>query len=133
MPFAVLLLLTVLGGALVLHRFNPSEHAFYPKCLLHETTGLHCPGCGATRACHAILRGDVGAALRFNPVFVIGLPALAYGMLALGVNQWTRRRLPPLTPSPRVIWWLGAVLIGFAILRNLPFPPFTLLAPADPF
>lgn len=39
------------------------------SCLFRRWTGIPCPGCGLTRACLAILRGDWGAAFRYHPMF----------------------------------------------------------------
>ena len=46
-------------------------------CPFRAATGLLCPGCGATRLCLALLRGDFAAAWRANPVLLLLLPVLA--------------------------------------------------------
>ena len=44
-------------------------------CLFHHYLGVSCPGCGTTRAIHALFSGSLSESLRFNPaLFVIGLP-----------------------------------------------------------
>jgi hypothetical protein len=40
---------------------NPADNP-YPRCLLKVATGIDCPGCGGTRALHALLHGDVAGA-----------------------------------------------------------------------
>ena len=45
-----------------------------PRCALYQLTGIHCPGCGNTRAAYALLHGDVAEALRQNAFSVIALP-----------------------------------------------------------
>ncbi|MBR6558585.1 MAG: DUF2752 domain-containing protein [Clostridia bacterium] len=35
-------------------------------CPIYSLTGYLCPGCGATRMCLAVLRGDIIAALKYN-------------------------------------------------------------------
>ena len=47
--------------------------------LLH----IPCPGCGMTRATLALLRGDLAASIRFHPLALLILPALA---TVFGVN-----------------------------------------------
>ena len=49
-------------GLAFLFTFDPARYAFYPRCLFHATTGLHCPGCGErvdrdapSRAARAVL------------------------------------------------------------------------------
>ena len=101
-------------------------------CVLNETTGLHCPGCGMTRAAHAALNGDFGRALRFNPVGVVLLPL---GLLALlpELGRWLTAAPPPLKRRNwgRLGTILAVVVIAFGILRNLPWKPFIWLAPPE--
>lgn len=103
------------------------------RCVLHDVTGLHCPGCGMTRATYAAMHGEFGRAFRFNPLGVLLLPVALLAM-APGVWRW----LHDLPPRPERRWArLGAILAGlviaFGILRNLPWKPFLWLAPpAEP-
>ena len=87
--------------------------------MLHAMTGWYCPGCGTARAVSMLTHGHLLAALRMNPVTVLGLPLI-------GVLYVTGRldRLKPVW-----IWTLLVVLVVFGVLRNLPWQPFTLLAP----
>ena len=68
-----------IAATLVVYRFDPSSHAFFPRCVFHQVTGLQCPGCGATRALYALLHGDVARAFWFNPLFLLFLPVLILG------------------------------------------------------
>jgi hypothetical protein len=97
---------------------NPTQCRWLPSCAFHKLTGLYCPGCGSTRALHALLHGDVLTAMRFNILAVIGLPVLA--ILAC----WRRLALRP------VVGW-GALVIAvlFGILRNLPLESLQVLRP----
>jgi hypothetical protein len=83
-----------------------------------------------TRAAHATLHGDLARAFRLNPVgmvlFPIGMAALSFQ--ALG---WIMER-PPLLRfdfGPRFAWVIAWIMISFMVLRNIPYWPFTLLAP----
>jgi len=50
-----------------------------PRCAFKTLTGLPCPTCGATRACLALVRGDVAAAFVSNPLLMLaGAGALLY-------------------------------------------------------
>ncbi len=101
------------------------------RCVLHEVTGLHCPGCGMTRATHAALQGDFPRAFRFNPLGVILLPI---ALLALVPSVW--RWVYGKPPLPERRWGrlgtlLAVVVIAFGVLRNLPWKPFLWLAPPE--
>ena len=61
----------VAAGVLLFDPFG--DHAI--GCPVLELTGLHCPGCGATRAIWLLLHGDVAGAVGHNALL---LPALAY-------------------------------------------------------
>ncbi len=57
----------------------------FPACGFHAVTGLWCPGCGLTRATHALLRGDVAGAISrnvFTP-FVLTAIVLAWASWTL--------------------------------------------------
>lgn len=101
-----------------LFRCDPQTSSWLPKCLFHEATGLYCPGCGNTRALHALLHGHVLLSLRYNPLLI---PA-ALTVLLLVIR-------PGLTANRGIAWSIAVVVIAFAILRNLPWPPFSWLAP----
>src|SRR5262245_11157188 len=112
--------------ALLIYWTDPEGVDWLPKCPLHQLTGLHCPGCGSTRAAHALLHGDVPRALAMNALVTCATaPAAIYCV-------WKRRRLGPgwsSRISRRAILVCLCVLLGFALLRNLPAHPFSLLAP----
>ena len=57
-------------------------------CAWYEITGLYCPGCGAGRACRAILQFHFVEAFCYNPVFVLLLPL--FGLyFAVRITDWT--------------------------------------------
>ena len=120
------LVLVGAAGVAYLGAVDPNEAGHYPTCPFLELTGLYCPGCGSLRALHALAHGDVGTALARNPLMVASLPLLAFVWLA-----WVRRavtgRSREWAAPPSAVWTLLAVVIAFAVLRNL--PGFTWLAP----
>ena len=127
LPVLVLAAATGLGLA-VLYAFDPAQHAFYPRCLFHVTTGLYCPGCGGLRGLHEWLHGHWLTALRLN--------FLAFGVVPLlvliGLGEWCRRGQPhrlAVWQRPWFTWLLVGMVIAFGVLRNVPVVPFTLLAP----
>ena len=108
-----------------------SGSRWLPSCSLNSLTGLHCPGCGNTRAAHAILHGNLGEAVQQNIVFVIAVPFLGLGMLRLWMDWVYPGVWKPLPFRWR--WGYSLVIIGFVvafgILRNVPQFPYSWLAP----
>ena len=117
------------AGAFIVAYFNPTTAGFFPVCPLYYLTGIHCPGCGLTRGFHALFHGDVLTALHFNallPAYALVFGFMLVSMILVAVRgrglSW--RIVPPSAMYGFLI--LAAV---FFVLRNLPFYPFTLLAP----
>jgi hypothetical protein len=113
------------GTALVvlpmLYFINPNTTKV-PLCPLHAVIGLWCPLCGATRATHALLHGDVLTAVHDNALYVMGLPLLLLVwwrwcqlLSSRGTEQSTR-----LLPRMLTIGIVVAALV-FGVVRNLSF------------
>lgn len=116
------------AGIWALRTFDPNVagNPFLP-CIFHSLTGLYCPGCGATRALHALVHFDLLRALSMNALLIVGAPI--GGLLALRalhkLPAWTDAWLRPIA-NPWL--WAGLVTL-FGVLRNLPWLPFSWLAP----
>jgi Protein of unknown function (DUF2752) len=120
----------LVAAAFFLREMGPSGLPWLPGCTFHWLTGWYCPGCGMTRAAHAVLNGEILQAFRFNPLGMLLLPLASAG-LALEILGWVRGRplgfrLSVGSKGGWVILWL---ILAFWLLRNLPTWPFTLLAP----
>ena len=112
--------------AALLFWFDPSSHGFFPKCAFHETTGLMCAGCGATRAVYQLLHGHWVAAFRFNPLLIVSLPLIVwYG--ARQTVRYLKNQPCPVNIRPVALWLMLAVLMVFTVMRNL--PAFSFLSP----
>ena len=103
----------------VLYRYDPSTVAFYPPCVLRALTGLLCPGCGATRALHHLLHGDVAGAFRLNAMLLLLGPLLA-------VTAFVElRAVASGSTAPRVVhrpWfggWVVTLIVRWGVLRNV--------------
>ncbi len=120
---------TALTGAFIVGYFNPTTAGFFPVCPLYYLTGIHCPGCGLTRGFHALFHGDVLTALHFNallPVYAFVFGFLVVSMFLVAVRG---RGLSWKIFPPSAMYGFLVLAAAFFVLRNLPFYPFTLLAP----
>ena len=120
------ILVAAAAGAALLFFFDPSQVPIFPVCPFHQLTGLDCPGCGSTRAAHALLHGHLVTALHFNALFVVSLPLLAWFGVRYIQNEIKGR--PPIVIQPFWAWCYLAVWTAFGILRNLPMQPFSWFA-----
>ena len=109
-----------LAVGVLIWRFEPRGQFFFPRCWLHETTGLLCPGCGSTRALHALMHGDLRTAWRFNPLAVMAVPLTGAFAVRQARGVWTGRWWPNPLGNRYVIACLLGTVFGFGVLRNLP-------------
>jgi hypothetical protein len=111
-------------ATMIMLRFPPAQHSFYPQCPIHELLHLQCPGCGATRAVTALLHGQVTEAMNLNALVTLLLPfAAAYGILCYG-RLLQRKTIRWPQPPPAIIYSALIVSAAFTVIRNLPFPSF---------
>jgi len=115
--------------AVALNYFNPEKHSFFPKCSLYVATGYTCPGCGSTRALFQLTHGNVLEAFRLNPGLIT--------LITLGLTDYTRFAVAVIRGNPfqtlfgklKLLGCLIGVMVLYGIARNLPWAPFTSLAP----
>ncbi len=114
---------------IILYKYDPSvtDQNLYPGSFFRELTGFYCPGCGATRALHQILHGNVQAALTLNPLLIIFLPYLLY--LFCTVYILGDRKIIEKNLNNKNLLTLAIIFLIYGILRNIPIYPFYLLAP----
>src|SRR5260221_133327 len=121
------------GASAFLFAVDPQRHAVYPQCLLYNTTGIYCAGCGATRALHALFHGRVIEALHDNLLFVAALPVLLYLAASYLLPAWRENAWPEIFVDDRRVIrrgvWVVGLMLGFMALRNLPGWPFDWLRP----
>lgn len=124
--YAGLLTVACCGLLLIvlLWRYEPAETSWFPKCVFYQWTGIHCPGCGGTRAVSALLHGDIYRAVRMNPLLVLGGP-----VIALLIWRQRRRERRYGIVDPRLGWSLVLVVVTYFVARNIPSPTRSWLAP----
>jgi hypothetical protein len=127
----LVLLLAIAAFAWLASTHAPDETSLYPPCLVHEVSGWHCPGCGSARAIHAVANARFGAAFSYNALASLFLCAVTpwaawQAWLGLRHNRFATLSLPPVA-SWTIVWTIAL----FTLARNLPWPPFSWLAPAS--
>ena len=116
---AVLLVLCI-GGMWVLISGHPSAMSWFPRCPLHATTGLHCPGCGASRAAHHVLHGRFAEGWAHNQAGVLlGIPTVIVLLIGSAMSVFRGKTLHiMLTPKAGMV--LAAMVVLWFVLRNMP-------------
>ena len=113
-------LAAVVGAFAYVGAVDPNQPGHYPVCPLLRLTGMYCPGCGGLRSAHAVMHGDFAAALTDNALAVVGYLAFAV-VWAVWVVRSVRGRPARIELGPVHMWSLGALLLVFTVVRNLPF------------
>ena len=115
---AVSVIIAVTAVIVLLALFDPMESKWMPRCFFKVVTGYDCPGCGSQRAIHALLHGDIGAAIGFNGLLVVSLPLILYlAVVTLGRKRW--ENLYRRSTSNVVIYATLAIIILWTMVRNM--------------
>lgn len=88
-------------------------------CPFRLITGLLCPGCGVTRLCLALLRGDLAGAWQADPALLLLLPALVLLAIRLSVRYVREGEAMPQGWERVLVWVLLALLLAWGVVRNL--------------
>ena len=107
------------AAAFILYRYYPVAQKYFPKCPSYELLGIYCSGCGNTRAVYYLLHGDFAGVFRSNLFF---LPTILFAVLLFFRFKFISRL--------NLLYLFLLLALNFTVLRNLPWYPFTLLAPA---
>ncbi len=122
-------IVATIGGAAFVWFFNPTTAGFFPVCPLLKMTGIACPGCGLTRGFHALFHGDFLTALGFNALLPVFAFVFAYLFVAMVLIAGRGKVIKFQIFQPFLIWGFLILSLVFAVARNLPYYPFTLLYP----
>jgi hypothetical protein len=83
----------------------------WPHCWLRHTFGFPCPTCGSTRCALALAHGNIGSALRVNPmIFAVYLGVGLFNLYAIGTLWFGLPRLR-LTAVPAKIKQIFSLLL----------------------
>ncbi len=102
-----------------------------PPCYFYEVTGLYCVGCGAGRCFLSLFHLRFYSAFRAQPLLFLTLPFFCYIVIKYYLEFLCGRVILPF-PKIRnraIGITVLVVVLSYWILRNIPFPPFSYLAP----
>lgn len=78
---APLVTFAVVGVLLFIARFVDRLPIQPPRCGFKSLTGIPCAGCGSSRAMMSLSRGEIAAALQYNPAITLSVVAIAVWLL----------------------------------------------------
>lgn len=108
----ILFLITVYG------LFDPNEFPFYPRCIFLSLTGYRCPGCGAQRMFHYLLKGDILHAFECNALLLCALPYCLICFTIQNVRALNSKKWITKIYSPKILVILAIITVLFGISRN---------------
>jgi Protein of unknown function (DUF2752) len=121
--------LTAGAATALLFFVDPRAHQVFLPCPFHLATGLYCPFCGGLRMVHDLAHGQVVHAFHDNALALPLVLLAAVAWLNATAGRWRGRPLAEVR-KPAWLWPAVAVmLVGWTVVRNLPFGPFTALRP----
>ena len=123
------LLVVFAGLAVLFFDLDPAKHNIFPRCLFNSVTGYYCPGCGSQRAIHSLLHFDIAGVVSYNILFIPAFLLIIYHYLHPVLNRFFEWKLHNIFYFKSTPWIIFGFVLAFWILRNLPFYPFSVLAP----
>jgi len=111
------------------YMINPAGQDWLPQCPFHSFTGLHCPGCGSQRALHDFLHGNIIEGFKHNVLIGLGILVMFYKLFLIMRSKYYPQKKKNLLYDPKTPWIIFIIIVSFWIMRNIPYEPFTFLAP----
>jgi len=110
-------------------KYDPINNLLFPKCPLHATTGIYCPGCGSQRATHALLHFDIIGVFKSNILFLPALLLVGYHYVLKTMNHFIGTTYSSILDRPNAPLITLAIVVFYWIARNLPYEVFDFLRP----
>lgn len=107
----------VVAIAVLMTVVDPMQAQWFPKCPSKYVTGYDCPGCGTSRALHALMHGDVAAAWHFNAAIFFAIPLILF--LVAGTVAGPHSRLRRISQHPALTIGVTVAIVAWTIGRNL--------------
>jgi hypothetical protein len=102
-----------------------TPHGPLPTCPTKALLGIDCPGCGSMRMLYSLMHGDLFAAARFNALGLAALVFVVWAYLAWTYGRVTGRRITSWQHGRWSAMVTLTLVLGWFVLRNIPFAPFT--------
>lgn len=93
------------------------------KCLIKSILGIPCPGCGLTRAWLSVLKGNIGQAFKWHPLFWT-VPILLFIIIFLGGRVFKNTR-------GNRFFWAAMIILFLAVYCYRLVTMFPSEAPMD--
>lgn len=91
-----------------------------PPCILHYLTGWYCPGCGGTRACLALLKGNIRDSLMFHPVVLYGAVLYSWFMISHTIEYLSKGRIPiGMKYTDKYLYGAAGIILIQWIIKNI--------------
>ena len=118
--WAPIILALAVAAVWVVVALVPAESIPGPGCQIKEWTGLHCPGCGGTRAARHLVHGRFAEAARSNLLVYPVTAAMAWGLVAFAAKRWGGKSWwGPLQVTTKAMVILLVLAAVFSVVRNL--------------
>jgi hypothetical protein len=118
--WSTVILIAGLAMACMLLVMVPAESWPGQGCLMRKHAGIHCPGCGGTRAARHLVQGSWREASRSNLLIFPVADGILWGIVAFSANRWTGTRWrTPMGITTRLMLGMLLVVSVFTLLRNL--------------
>ena len=106
---------------LILYYLIVRKIGFGIPCMIHQVTGLNCPGCGVSRMLIFLLNLDFVSAFKANRVVLILLPLILLVLGSASFRYITGRELSQKGRKREniLLLFLTATLIVWGVVRNI--------------
>lgn len=90
-----------------------------PPCIVYKWTGYYCPGCGGTRACLALLRGELWESFCFHPAVLYAAVLYIWFMVSHSIEYMSKGRVKiGMKYSDRYLYVALGIIFVQWILKN---------------
>lgn len=88
-------------------------------CLLRTFTGYYCPGCGGTRAMHALLHLQLWRSFCYHPLVPYGAAVYLWFMISHTIEKLSRHRLRVgMKWNPMWLWTALIILVINVLVKD---------------